>query len=904
MCNDNRESGIEFINSRSIAMKSITVTNCGFNVYISDQVHLNETNVGLLLVDIVEVTLEWVSVQNILGFGLCLVNVYDVLIANSSFARNGAPNTFISNALIFYNDQYEAFFRANIVKSNFTLGLGYGMVLWYDNDNEAEVIIENSKFSHNNGGGVFIQVYEQGGSIEFRNCTICNNIAQNDGGGVSISSYRNSSIEFGNCIIYNNTAQRYGGGVYIYSVAGRIDFSNCALYNNIAQSFGGGVKFFSFDGSSIELHNCTIYNNNAELYGGGVDIDSYGGICTFGNCTIYNNIAQQYAGGGIGAHIASYENRSIITFSNCTIYNNSAQQYGGGVGFSSSGDGSFKFYNCSIYENTGKLYGGGVLIGSYGNGSFEFTNCTIYNNTAYLGSGLFLHASRVNITSKASIIFKNILIHFNKVSKTLDIYQSAVGLVNIENVIFDQIKVSNHNTTGLVGFNSLITFNGNSTLVNNSGIYGGGIALYESSQLLIKQNTNISFVNNYASESGGGIYVTQLLYVNISTECFISYNSSDNSNAMLYFVNNTAERSGDVLYGGDLNTLWCSNNFDLLFHYPQQTGLSVVSSDPIQVCFCESKLPNCSVKNISITAMPGIDVTISLATIGSRNGLTNGMIKLTDSSSNEYIAVYNIISANCTNVDYKLKANTSTMNTTLIFVRLERSISDYLQDPYAKIIQVTIESCPIGFPLVNDSCICRSELNTSSITCDINTQIITRDGDMWIGYHNDSDCLIVHPHCPFDYCNDGTVHFKITSSYPQCLHNRSGLLCGQCSERLSLMLGSNQCGQCTNDYILLIIPFALTGIALVAFIIALNLTVSVGTINGLIFYANIVKIYDSIFFPEGPIPFLSQLISWINLDLGIETCFFDGMGSCSKAWLQFIFPAYIWFILLLIIILS
>ena len=57
------------------------------------------------------------------------------------------------------------------------------------------------------------------------------------------------------------------------------------------------------------------------------------------------------------------------------------------------------------------------------------------------------------------------------------------------------------------------------------------------------------------------------------------------------------------------------------------------------------------------------------------------------------------------------------------------------------------------------------------------------------------------------------------------------------------MLGSNQCGQCTNYYIALIIPFALAGIALVAFIIALNLTVSVGTINVLIFYANVVKIY-------------------------------------------------------------
>ena len=183
-------------------------------------------------------------------------------------------------------------------------------------------------------------------------------------------------------------------------------------------------------------------------------------------------------------------------------------------------------------------------------------------------------------------------------------------------------------------------------------------------------------------------------------------------------------------------------------------------------------------------------------------------------------------------------------------------VSELSSDGNANSVEVNIESCPVGYPLVNDACSCRSELNTSLITCDINTQIITRDGDMWIGYNNDSDCLIVYPHCPFDYCSDGTVHFKITSPDPQCLHNTSGILCRQCSEGLGLVLGSNQCRQCTNYYIALIIPFALAGIALVAFIIALNLTVSVGTINGLIFYANVVKIYEPIFFPNGPVKLL------------------------------------------------
>ena len=38
--------------------------------------------------------------------------------------------------------------------------------------------------------------------------------------------------------------------------------------------------------------------------------------------------------------------------------------------------------------------------------------------------------------------------------------------------------------------------------------------------------------------------------------------------------------------------------------------------------------------------------------------------------------------------------------------------------------------------------------------------------------------------------------------------------------------------------------------------------------------ANVVKIYEPIFFPSGSIQILSQFISWLNLDLGIKTCFF------------------------------
>ena len=39
-----------------------------------------------------------------------------------------------------------------------------------------------------------------------------------------------------------------------------------------------------------------------------------------------------------------------------------------------------------------------------------------------------------------------------------------------------------------------------------------------------------------------------------------------------------------------------------------------------------------------------------------------------------------------------------------------------------------------------------------------------------------------------------------------------------------------------------------------------------------------------------------MFIAWLNLDLGVETCFFQGLSAYTKTWLQFVFPIYIWII--------
>ena len=128
------------------------------------------------------------------------------------------------------------------------------------------------------------------------------------------------------------------------------------------------------------------------------------------------------------------------------------------------------------------------------------------------------------------------------------------------------------------------------------------------------------------------------------------------------------------------------------------------------------------------------------------------------------------------------------------------------------------------------------------------------------------------------------------------------MLCGACADGLSVMLGTNGCGECSWPSILLLLVFAVLGILLVVLLIVLNLTVSVGTINGLIFYANIIKIEEDYLFLHNPVQVLSLFISWINLDFGINICFAPGLTGYIKTWLQFVFPIYIFVIMAVIII--
>ena len=212
---------------------------------------------------------------------------------------------------------------------------------------------------------------------------------------------------------------------------------------------------------------------------------------------------------------------------------------------------------------------------------------------------------------------------------------------------------------------------------------------------------------------------------------------------------------------------------------------------------------------------------------------------------------------------------------------------------------IQIKPCPKGFKLsdTRKACYCDPLLNTNfvSITsCNLDDETILRPANSWISADtlNKSHTYLISSSCPFYYCLQDSSHLNLSDPDSQCQFSRSGRLCGQCQKGLSAVIGSLQCKKCSNIYLLIIIPIAIAGIVLVLILFISNITVTSGIINDFIFYANIININYSMFCSNSH-SIDCAILSLINLDLGIETCFYNGMTDFTKVLLQLAFPAYL-----------
>ena len=332
------------------------------------------------------------------------------------------------------------------------------------------------------------------------------------------------------------------------------------------------------------------------------------------------------------------------------------------------------------------------------------------------------------------------------------------------------------------------------------------------------------------------------------------------------------------------------------------------------LCYCQNMQSNCSINTLK-SAYPGqkliIKVSLNPKLITDHEVLSvsakNSVPYESVCRLHSFLEAEQLIAKRCTEIKYTILSNGNAYCKLFLY----SNSNDY----YLTVYYVKLLACPMGFELIAESdnlskkCDCDTTLINNQITqtCNINDQTILRPANSWISAttHNNSYTYHISLNCPFHYCLPHKSHLSFSTPNSQCQFNRSGLLCGNCQQGLSTVFSSSHCKTCSNIHLLLIIPIIVFGFLLVVLLFILNLTVTDGTVNGFILYVNIISINTPILFPDvNHFTPAYTFISLANLDLGIQTCFYNGMDDYTKIWLQLAFPFYLIFIATLIIITS
>ena len=667
---------------------------------------------------------------------------------------------------------------------------------------------------------------------------------------------------------------------------------------------GGGITALSSNLTFIG--NTTFIGNIGIVAGAGIfmfnsALNSTGNFHFESNSNVHSLNISGVDGVNVGtmfAHTSSLHFNGTNNFTNNSAQSQNSSGCGGAIcvvgDTSMSFTGTNNFINNSVNTEQSEHFSRGGAIFAFNNTSLSFTGTNIFiNNSATAGGAIYADFNCMLSTTGTSNFSSNSAKH-----------GGAIFLASDNNMTFD----------GNISF----TNNGDSTSEANS--IGGGMYLYTST-ISIMPDTTVYWENNSAS-FGGAIYVVDQTnpfsfcsridnYIIITIECFYQLPGWDfPRNTRLVFRNNYAKQEGSDLYGGAINKCRLDsdpndNMFDTIFEIEYGNKNSEIYPNPLRICPCQHNYPNCSNLEIYKTVYPGETFQVPVVAFGQQNTTFSAKVGSrvqNDSSSLDGFQYSQKINSNCTLLNFTVF---SLLNSVLLQLYEEGAcgtFGDLLN------ISLTInQTCPPGFNIseMTRSCVCEKRLQRFTNNCSITSGNITRDSNQqfWVRYDDQSDGLILHPNCPFDYCTSQNVSFSLSNTDVQCAYNRSGRLCGACKANYSLVLGTSHCEQCNDNHLSLLILFAVIGVALVFLLLVCKLTVATGTLSGLVFYANIVGSNRTIFLPEES-PVLPVFIAWLNLDFGIEACFYNGMDAYTQTWLQFVFPVYLWVIVGLVIVVS
>ena len=866
--------GLAFLNVTRLSLQGLTITGCGLNG--SNAVALNsaintlvelfiqlteDSTIAVIIASCMDVAMDHVTIVNTTGLGLIGINVV-------------GQSNFTNNVFSFNVDQQCPVKSSNVLQSPTAMVGGGAQFIYVDfidrgNSDSVYLNIDNSTFSYNSycGSEITLEIYNKLiDTLRNRNYTI------GSGGGLSLSHAQHGYdvvINVQRSTFENNMAAIGGASSVIWyagSFESHITFSDCNFSSNgLPRQGAGGVAFFKdiIAPPSARFQAPAHSNSNTMTF-------------------LRSNFTQNAGSVGSGLYVQSLYSR----------LSNSTDQ--------------LTLDSCRFEANSALAGAAVYVVERKGHGTQEgleviVQGCTFVDNIVAHAQG--------NTPSDSDSVFQ-------------------VLAINV--TIKDSSFLSNAGTA-IGGTSSLIILKGCVEFYNNNAITGGALHLAAVTLLLVKNNSLIRFTNNSATISGGAIYTDYGFAqsdINSYIDCFLYWESLNIIctpdfpcpnltliNISVVFMYNKGPL-GAILYGSTLDICPWAIQLKQLLNAAEQNIFKVMyersiifklDQRPSTPAVFSTPASTLDVRNNSTLSkyMPGQQFTLaihgidrlnqSIQTVVTSQRLDNFIPQLGDSgywltsTSNDLMAATKVYGQR--NV---------TMNITLY------SLDTFIQSAP---VSITLTECLFGFVYTEaggGNCQCSNATISSTVTCDEDLKVFNITYGWWIGPEGPGGAGLVYKQCLLDYCAVQAEYVKSVTVQPQalndqCANHRTGLLCGRCQDGYSAVFGTNRCMKCTNSPLGLLVFFAAAGIGIIAIISFLRITVADGYINGILFYVSIVSSYEVYFTGhlEGREVFIPIFL--LNLDMGFETCFYNGMTPLDRVGLSLVFPIYLFILMVLFI---
>ena len=698
----------------------------------------------------------------------------------------------------------------------------------------------------------------------------------------------------GNCDITLNrivVTKSNGSGLLLKEITGNVTVGHSEFNgNNLNRSFGAGVHISStgrqqWPISTVAFSHCYFTGNKARndqtddipLNGGGMYV-SIGGNRTsvrivITHCHFSGNDARRGAGLYVSFKDTASHNRLNIKGTrfknNVYIKENDIYNVGGAAliaTVNTSISNTIILQRCTFLNNTATWGGALGLFASPAAVSHEKLNRFIVvdsnfsNNCATVGSAISIYcvsvANAPDLCSAFTKISGNSLFTSNghrMITKTLATAVSTVningfttrinGTMNFKENIGSPLFV--RDTALVIAENSNLTFD------NNTAEIGGGIALYDS-WMTVSHGSQLIFRNNKALTDGGAIYAHQSedLYVPHAHNCFIRYESVTcppwNWDSRFHFSGNKVNGKSNSIYATSIiPCVWNSTHCH------------------IEDTFC--KWANWSFDNPQ-------KCTEHIATAVSSFGSTKASIHVAPGIPTDFVVVEDELGHNTPKItitpmlwpastDYKVRYNDDGL---VLFGPRNRMLNVLIQVDgnrnIFKMINVTVGSCPPGFVFANTYCECyenkREFLQCHGRSWNVSLMRGFCVSFSEINHHNQT----VLGRCMF---SDSIRSLHDSKYYPLpqqeeyldedfCQRfNRTGLLCGQCMDGLSIDVLSEtfDCHNCYSSFKNWVIFLTVGGLPpLVLFLVILLFHISFigGSTNGFIFLCQVLSLSQEI----------------------------------------------------------